>query len=855
MDWSISPGFIGQKMRKRTLKIFLFFCSFIGCCLGSTVGGSEEALFEQIKEAMDDSLLSRTIDLSREFENSYPHSVYLPSVCILHAQALYFQAKYEELIAFLSQKTVSQFSFEDLGKVAFWKAEAYRALEKWPEAVTEYEIAEKHLLDSSLLEKVWLRKGFCLWQEGKVQPAKEVLNQLLHSKNPAFCAEALLILGKIALNLGKEEEAKEYFQSVIAQGAYLAQAVEAKYWIGLLLEQSHPQEAVPYFEFVVDNASFSRDLTVLGFLELGKTYLALEESGKAMLSFEKGLSLCLKENYQLLFVKYYLSAAILQNRLNEARQKLFSMFPFEKGSRMGAWVRFIEAEEEAKNEQYDFALLLLDQLLVDESLLGKSKQVEYTLGRIYYNMGSKDAAEKNFLKALASTDPDVSEHASFYLGLIEYDKSKYAESADRFAEAFQKQGKLEEEALFNVLLSKAKMHNVDDFLKAKEAFILKYPSSRFIPEIYLAETDLWEELGQVDNAIGIVQKSLSDPFVNRGKPVLLLKLGRLFLKQGKYPEATEAFLKLSHDYPTDRLVPEALYLATFSDYLAGKIGLHTARVKMLELLNKYPSEPIAPKALFSAAEYAYNEADFYGARWLFEEVPKEYPSSELADQAYYWAAKSAIECKDLSGALLLLEKIPENSPIKSEARLLQGKIYFDQSQYAAAISLFDGVLDKEKRGKLHVLALLRKADSLFAQAAKEKKYFVDACTIYSSILKDDSADPEERDEAAFKCAVCLQKSGRIDDALASYLAILDGRIGRLKEETEKEKDVQRNDFPEFYWRIKAGVEAALIKEDQKDWLGAIAIYRKLESLGGPTQQEFRDTVARLKKDHFLSEGL
>ncbi|QSR88274.1 tetratricopeptide repeat protein [Methylacidiphilum caldifontis] len=846
-------------MRRKIFFVFLFL-SFFSCFFfnSSYALSPEEAAFEQIRNSMDDTLLSRAIDLSKEFEKNYPRSSYLPSVYIMHAEALYFRACYEELIALFAQQSLAQFSFEELGKVAFWKAEAYRALGKWPQAVGEYEVAEKYLLDSFLLEKVWLRKGFCLWQEGKIQQAKELLSKVIHSNNSSVSAEALLVLGKLSLNLGKEKEAKEYFQSVIARSAYSAYAVEAKYWIGLLLEHSYPQEAASFFEFVVNNASFSRDMTVQGFLELGKTYMALEETGKAMLSFEKGLNLCTKENLQLLFVKYYLKAAILQNRLNEARQKLFSLFPIEKGSRIGAWIRFIEAEEEANNEQYDYALLLLDKLLADETLLGTDKQVEYALGRVYFNMGSKDAAEKNFLKALTSSDLKVSEYATFYLGLIEYDKSKYAESADRFLEAFNKQGELEEEALYNVLLSKAKMHKVEDFLKAKEAFLLKYPSSRFISEIYLVEAELWEELDQFDNAIGVIEKSLSDSSINHGKEELLFKLGKLFLKRAKYSEAQEVFLRLCNTYPNSKLVPEALYLAVFSDYLSGKIGVHTAREKMLDLLKRYPSEAIAPKALFSAAEYAYNEADFYGARWLFEEVPKEYPNSDLGDQAYYWAAKAAIECKDFSGAVLLLEKIPENSSIKSEARLLQGKIYYDQSQYAAAISLFDGVLDKEKTGKLHVLALLRKADSLFAQATKEKKYFLDACNIYSAVAKDETADLEERDEAAFKCAMCLQKTGRVDDALASYLAILDGRIGgHLKGEAEKEglRDVQQTDFPEFYWRIKAGVEAALIKEDQKDWIGAISIYRKLESLGGPTQQEFHDTINRLKKDHFIADGI
>ncbi len=55
------------------------------------------------------------------------------------------------------------------------------------------------------------------------------------------------------------------------------------------------------------------------------------------------------------------------------------------------------------------------------------------------------------------------------------------------------------------------------------------------------------------------------------------------------------------------------------------------------------------------------------------------------------------------------------------------------------------------------------------------------------------------------------------------------------------------------WQIEAGWAAGAIREKQKDWRGAIEIYRRLEQVGGPNQQKFHDLVNKIRQDNYIYE--
>ena len=59
--------------------------------------------------------------------------------------------------------------------------------------------------------------------------------------------------------------------------------------------------------------------------------------------------------------------------------------------------------------------------------------------------------------------------------------------------------------------------------------------------------------------------------------------------------------------------------------------------------------------------------------------------------------------------------------------------------------------------------------------------------------------------------------------------------------------------PDFSWQIEAGIQAGMMRESDKDFRGAIEIYKRLEQIGGAHQQEFHDLIDKLRRDNYIYE--
>ncbi|MES2309841.1 MAG: hypothetical protein V4507_13375, partial [Verrucomicrobiota bacterium] len=70
------------------------------------------------------------------------------------------------------------------------------------------------------------------------------------------------------------------------------------------------------------------------------------------------------------------------------------------------------------------------------------------------------------------------------------------------------------------------------------------------------------------------------------------------------------------------------------------------------------------------------------------------------------------------------------------------------------------------------------------------------------MIQTKSAKIQQWNEAGFKKGKSLQKLNRQDDAISTYLDLLNGRLNESSTE----------EVPEYLWRIKGGLEAADMKQ-------------------------------------------
>lgn len=103
------------------------------------------------------------------------------------------------------------------------------------------------------------------------------------------------------------------------------------------------------------------------------------------------------------------------------------------------------------------------------------------------------------------------------------------------------------------------------------------------------------------------------------------------LKEGRYPQAADAFTRFLQQYPSSRLAPNAQYWLAESQYVARNYD--ASLIEFKKVVAQYPGNSKIPDALLKIG-YIYGEKQQWtDAKTALDRVIQEYPGSGAADLA------------------------------------------------------------------------------------------------------------------------------------------------------------------------------------------------------------------------------
>ena len=104
-----------------------------------------------------------------------------------------------------------------------------------------------------------------------------------------------------------------------------------------------------------------------------------------------------------------------------------------------------------------------------------------------------------------------------------------------------------------------------------------------------------------------------------------------FLKEGRYPQAAEAFGRFLQQYPSSRLAPNAQYWLGESQYVSRDYD--AALLQFRKVAEQYPGNPKVPDALLKIGYIYAEKQQWSDAKTALDRVIREYPQSGAADLA------------------------------------------------------------------------------------------------------------------------------------------------------------------------------------------------------------------------------
>ena len=796
---------------------------------------------QSFKEGAFDLCNNRVATLLKK----YPKTELAAPAELLQAQALYQLGRSDAALAALNL-SADQMPANLWADTLFWQGESLLDLGRWPEAEQKFHALLALKEGNDHADAATLGLGWALFKQGKETDALPLIQALIKSKGGSPAGqEAQLFQAKIQLETKQFKDAIAGLEALLATQPEKGIAFETDYWLGeTYAANGQPDQAAKAYQRVTgDPQAFPRRLVAQAWLGLGRAEQALAQNDQAMLAYEQTYQLTENPATQLDAFRAYLESARASGQLPDAVAKLQDFAKSSDASAPGALFAIGSALVDTNDD--DRAIGILESLLVAYPASPWIPDANARLGQLYARNGKAEQAVKALQACIAtSTDPVLVRTARSQLGSVLLKQvHDYAGAAAQFAQISDGTDASAENASYNFLLAQASMAKSDVFMKAEASFEKRFPKSSYLKALALAKGQLLANAGKTDDAKAVYQSAIATGGTGADQKALLAALADLQYQTNDLQGALASYNQIIKQFPDDALA--AAQRGVLVSYELKRINEDQVEQALVQLAQKYNNMPGAPEAYFRLGEFYFYRQDYVRAQDTFQQLTTTYPNSDDTIPAYFFAGQAAFGHQDYVAAHTLLQKIPDSSPLKSDARLWDGRVYQQQHNFTAALSLFDAVLSTEKSGPLFVEASLLKGQCLFALGSDDPSNYPLAQAAFDQIWKSGDGTIAERNEAAVRSAKCLEKMGRTDDALELYLNVLYGRVAG--------DDSASSPPPEFYWQFEAGSQAGSIRESRKDWRGAIEIYKRLEQIGGSHAQDFHDLINKLRRDNYIYE--
>ena len=342
-----------------------------------------------------------------------------------------------------------------------------------------------------------------------------------------------------------------------------------------------------------------------------------------------------------------------------------------------------------------------------------------------------------------------------------------------------------------------------------------------------------------------------------------LARGRTYFESDDWPAAAKEIESWLERFPTNQLRPRVEYMLAWS---RAKAGDETNAFNLFtNFLAQFPTNELAPRAKFWVGDYFSHQRDYVSAQGAYQEIVEnvDWPVTQLTYQARLAAGRAAFYRQGWKDAethfTSLINDVMHCPPsIAAEAMFAYGDTLTKQidpggplERVAEAKRAFEKIPGHFRTNELvRDLVLLpaawgRIGDCSLQLASQDSTQYASATNAYWNVLTNKTADASLRSMALFGIgrAFELQADGKppneatnlITAAFEHYYDVVLG-AGPL---------AQTGSDPS--WVKEAGLTAARIAEDRRQWKRAIRIYERIGTVLPPLKPRLQDKIDKARE--------
>jgi TolA-binding protein len=383
------------------------------------------------------------------------------------------------------------------------------------------------------------------------------------------------------------------------------------------------------------------------------------------------------------------------------------------------------------------------------------------------------------------------------------------------------------------------------------------------PESSLGERGVWlvgQELIRVRRPADA--RRIFEAFLKRFpgralQPKIELAIARTYFRENDWGQALGRYSEWLERYPSNELRPRAEFNFAWAN---DKAGQPTNALQLFtNFVARFPTNELAPQAQYWVAEELYRQGNYREALINFQTILENtnWPTTSLSYQARMMAGRSAYAAQLWKNAddhlTRLINDLSRSDDLVAEAFFALGDTRRNQEavpgsplqRFIEAREAYAKIPQLHPTSPLVPLAWGSIGDCYLQLASQDTKQYETATNHYWKVVTNALADVSVRSQAEYGIARAfeLQAAGKSAEESAAWLggafehfyAIVIGSNLRAQEE------------PDPFWLEKAGLAAARLKEEQKEWRTAIRIYERMQEVLAPLRPRLQDRINKARE--------